>query len=143
MAISSKITHTLNFAIQAGKIMSMFPSSRISFDQNILTWESTLTPSPLSDNYKIKVIYVRDKNPDIYVLSPKLKLFPGESKLPHVYSSEKQWLCIYYRKTREWRSDMAISDTVLPWTCEWLLHYEFWLGNGKWRGGGTHGDPII
>lgn len=132
---------TLNFAIQAGKIRSLFPSSDIFFNQNILKWKYSITPSPLSDTYDIKMIYVRDKHPNVYVVSPQLDLFPGETRLPHVYSTEQQWLCLYYRKTLEWRSDMIIANTIIPWTSEWLIHYEFWLGNGKWRGGGTHSEP--
>lgn len=134
--------HTLNLAIQAGKMMSLFPMSKITFDQNFLVWESFITPSPLSAEYLIKIMYARDSHPDVFVVSPKLTLYQGQEKLPHVYDTEKQWLCIYYRRGREWRSNMAISDTVLPWTCEWLLHYEFWLGTGKWLGGGIHGDII-
>lgn len=135
--------HTLNFAIQAGNIEAMFPSSNLSYDQNVLRWESSITPTPLSNPYQIKLIYVRDKNPNVYVTSPRLKLFQGKTKLPHVYDTKKQWLCLYYRKTREWRRDMNIAITVIPWISEWLLHYEFWLANGKWSGGGTHSDPII
>jgi hypothetical protein len=134
--------HTLNLAIQAGKLTSLFPMSMITFNQNILVWESSITPSPLSDEYRIKIIYPRDSHPDVFIVSPRLTLYPGQEKLPHVYDTEKQWLCIYYRRGREWRSNMAISDTVLPWTSEWLLHYEFWLGTGNWLGGGLHSDII-
>jgi hypothetical protein len=31
---------------------------------------------------------------------------------------------------------MSIADTVLPWTTEWLYHYEIWLITGEWTGGG-------
>ena len=29
-----------------------------------------------------------------------------------------------------------IADTIIPWTQEWLLHYEIWLATGEWCGGG-------
>lgn len=29
-----------------------------------------------------------------------------------------------------------ISDTIIPWTSEWLLHYEYWVLTGIWQGGG-------
>lgn len=36
---------------------------------------------------------------------------------------------------------MTLADTIIPWTLDWLMHYEFWLATGKWRGGGVeHGD---
>lgn len=135
--VKNKI-HPLNMAMQAGKIKSIFPASNLSFNQNELTWKHTITPSPLSDQYEIKISYIRGKNPNVYVVNPKLTLYPGEDKLPHVYDTKKQWLCIYYRKASEWRSDMHIADTVIPWTSEWLLHYECWLATGIWNGGGIH-----
>lgn len=136
--MGNNIIHPLNMGAQAGKIKSLFPLSNLLYNQNRLTWKCIITPSPLSISYEIKISYVRGENPNIYVLNPKLALYPGEAKLPHVYDTKKQWLCIYYRKAREWKSNMTIADTVIPWTCEWLLHYECWLGTGKWHGGGIH-----
>ena len=31
---------------------------------------------------------------------------------------------------------MLIADTIVAWTCEWLIHYEIWLATGEWHGGG-------
>lgn len=31
---------------------------------------------------------------------------------------------------------MSISDTIVPGTAEWLVHYEIWLVTGEWYGGG-------
>ena len=31
---------------------------------------------------------------------------------------------------------MLIADTIVPWTCEWLVHYEIWFATGEWHGGG-------
>lgn len=31
---------------------------------------------------------------------------------------------------------MLLSTTVVPWTAEWLIHYEVWLATGQWTGGG-------
>jgi hypothetical protein len=84
------------------------------------------------------MIYFRDQHPDVYVANPKLELFPGEKKLPHVYNTEDQCLCLYYRKGREWNGSMYLAETIIPWTSEWLLHYEFWLATGSWHGGGIH-----
>jgi hypothetical protein len=136
MASNFKIK-PLNMALQAGKIKALFPESILFYNHDRLTWRYTITPSPLSREYDIKLIYVKGKDPNVYVIT-KLDLYPGETKLQHVYSTKKQWLCLYYRKGREWKSNMLISDTVIPWTCEWLLHYECWLGTGKWHGGGIH-----
>ncbi len=36
----------------------------------------------------------------------------------------------------EWKHDMLLSVTILPWIAEWLIHYELWLITGHWTGGG-------
>jgi len=135
--------HTLNMGVQAGRLRSYFPDSSVQYTQNKLTWTGDITPSPLSDTYTVKVKYVRGKNPNVYVMNPKLPFASGETCLPHVYSTPKQWLCIYHRKSKEWNSGMALVDSVLPWTSEWLLHYEIWLVTGEWHGGGIeHGTEL-
>ena len=130
--------HSLSMALQAGKIKSLFPGSVISNDPNKIIWKYSITPSPLSCTYEIKLIYIKGEQPNIFVLNPKLSLHPNEKKLPHVYDNEKQWLCLYYRKAREWNSSMLLTETVIPWTSEWLYHYEIWLATGEWHGGGIH-----
>jgi hypothetical protein len=36
----------------------------------------------------------------------------------------------------EWTVGMSIANTIVPWTSEWLAHYEIWLATGDWQGGG-------
>ncbi|MCK9424300.1 MAG: hypothetical protein M0Q38_17070 [Bacteroidales bacterium] len=133
--------HPLNMAIQIGKIRSIFPGSNIKFDQKHLVWIHNLTPSALSETYTVRLEYKLNNHPNVYIQSPKLTFFPGHLKLPHVYSTDKQWLCLYYRKAKEWNSTMFIADTVIPWTCEWILHYEIWACTGTWNGGGISHMP--
>ena len=35
---------------------------------------------------------------------------------------------------------MSVVNTIIPWTSEWLLHYELWHATGKWLGGGHRND---
>ena len=123
-------------ALQAGKIKNLFQGSVIPINPNKLVWKYSLIPSPLSNTYEIKLVYIKGQNPNVYVLNPKLALHPNATKLPHVYDTNKQWLCLYYRKAREWKSSMLLAETIIPWTCEWLFHYEVWLSTGEWHGGG-------
>ena len=37
---------------------------------------------------------------------------------------------------------MLIVDTIVPWTAEWLLHYEVWLATGEWLGDGDAGRAL-
>ena len=66
------------------------------------------------------------------MIQPRLALHPDAHALPHVYPGDQ--LCLYY--PGEWRHDMLLVATVLPWTAEWLIHYKVWLVTGQWTGGG-------
>ena len=75
--------------------------------------------------------------PKIYVVDPlPLSLASGKHLLPHVYSTPKQQLCLYYPKDKEWDSSMFYVQSLIPWACEWLVHYEVWVATGEWLGGG-------
>lgn len=125
--------------IQANKLQLYFPDSKYSIKQNILVWKGYLQPTHLSPKYLIKVVYQREKHPNVYVLEPKpLILAEGKSKLEHVYDTTKQHLCIYYKKAKEWNESKFIAETIIPWTSEWLFHYEIWVTTGTWHGGGIH-----
>jgi hypothetical protein len=41
-------------------------------------------------------------------------------------------------KYAEWRPQLQLSDTILPWASLWLFYFEQWLFSGKWEGGGAH-----
>lgn len=128
-------------AVQAGNLKRMFPEAVISTIHDYrLTWTNTLSPSPLGGTYKIKLIYETGSSPKVYVVDPTPLFRPeGKSKLPHCYDSIKQHLCLYYPNGREWNKSMLLTQTIIPWTYEWLYHYEIWLINGGyWTGGGAH-----
>ena len=112
-------------------------SSKLRFDKNEMTWEADITPSPISKTYKLRIKYILGKKPVIRVISEVLERLENQ-KLPHVYSDEKQELCLYYPKFGEWHSGMFIAETIVPWASEWLYFYENWLITGEWHGGGKH-----
>lgn len=131
----------ISLIVQAGKLKSIYPESKIFRNkENRLTWEGVIQPTPLSDKYKIRLVYETGKGVDVFVVDPfPLKLAVGEKKLPHVYSTEKQRLCLYYPTSKEWHYGLLYTDTLIPWTSEWLVHYEIWSATGVWCGGGIHG----
>jgi len=99
-----------------------------------------LRPTPLSETYIVQLRYTLAKSPQIKVLKPEL--IPPEGKcLPHTYHGKR--LCLYYPGIGDWRGDMLLSKTIVPWISEWLLHYEIWLVTGKWCGGGKHPSKKI
>lgn len=129
---------SIDIMAQAAKIRKHFPFSKINVNRNILIWKGTLTPTPLSNSYDIKLEYKIGYHPCVYVINRKLELYHTKDSLPHVYNTEEQWLCLYYRKAQEWNNQLYIADTIIPWISEWLLHYEFWLASGDWHGRGIH-----
>jgi hypothetical protein len=135
-----KKKNKISLIVQAGKLKSMFPDSTVKRNfENKITWEGYIKPSPLSDNYKIQLIYQTGKGIEVFVKEPfPLKLAEGKKTLPHVYSTEKQRLCLYFPTSREWNYGQLYTDTIIPWTSEWLIHYEIWVATGEWFGGGIH-----
>ncbi|ERJ57349.1 hypothetical protein [Sphingobacterium paucimobilis] len=114
-----------------------FPDAVLVSDmETYFTWEQTLKSSPLGQEYKVKMEYSRGSHPKIYVVEPKpLKLAEGEDRLPHVYDHEEQQLCLFVHN--EWSKRRMIAYTIVPWIVDWLFHYELWLIDGNWKGGGT------
>ncbi len=103
-------------------------------------WYFTIQPKPLSDTYKIKILYKERSFPETYVVSPKpLALADGAEKLPHTYDTKRQQLCLFNPNYYEWNSSMLIADTIVHWATMWLVYYENWVLTGKWLGGG-HGN---
>ena len=125
----------INLAVQQLALQSLFPDAQCWISHSELTWEGTLTPSALSRCYLVRVRYNLNGSPDVEVLDPALERLEGK-KPPHLYKGDK--LCLYRPKTGEWDRHMLLSETIIPWTSEWLLHYEIWLATGKWCGGGIH-----
>jgi hypothetical protein len=129
---------TLNEQIRLLK--QYYPNGEITLDKNKgFEWVCSLKASPLGDIYKVKVTFEKEGKPKVYVVEPvKLLLAGNQLKLKHVYDHEKQQLCLYYPKNNEWHEGKMIASTIVPWTIEWLYHYELWLITEEWLGGGIH-----
>ncbi len=84
--------------------------------------EVPLRPTPESATYQIRIDYDPNVSPKVFVVSPRLVGNP-----PHVYKGGH--LCLYWR---EYSNAMAFSDTIVPWTAEWLYFYEIWQVQGEW-----------
>lgn len=121
--------------VQAKFLKALFQDASIEHNINEVLWKGDLTPSPLSQTYKVKVHLVRGRRPKITVLAPKLCIPDGQN-LPHVYSQKD--LCLYYPNGKEWNEEKFLATTILPWAVEWLYHYEIWLITNEWTGGGIH-----
>ena len=125
----------INLALQALHLKKLFPDSSALVQRNGMIWEGDLLPTPLSKLYTVRLNYKLGEPPRVNVLKPEL-ITPEGEKLPHTYS--KKQLCLYYPGSDDWRGDMLLSKTIVPWISEWLYFFELWLVTGEWYGGGTH-----
>lgn len=131
----------LNVARQLADLKRLFPRGEGSLIVNRLNWRCLLRPSAFSRGYFVEIAYHLGVYPTIIVIEPRPRELAGGKKPPHVYDAPGDPLCIFYPAAREWNSTMLISRTIVPWTCEWLLHFEAWMYTGQWEGGGTkHGS---
>ena len=126
-------TPPLNLAIQAAYLKKHFPQSRADVQRSCLLWRAVLQPTELSRPYEVSMSYALHSRPRVRVLSPPLELPPRSSEV-HVYLDGT--LCLYF--PGEWTRSRPLVETVVPWICEWLVHYEAWQVTGTWHGGGVH-----
>lgn len=131
----------LGIGMQAGLLKSMFPTSIVTnVHDKELIWKHKIKPSPLGDEYDVKLQYVIGKQPGFFITNPiPLRLAKKATRLPHVYDQRKQKLCLFYPDGKQWNASMPLAKTIVLWAYEWLYHYELWLGtDGDWKGGGVH-----
>lgn len=127
--------NNITVALQGFDLKKHFPEAYVDARRNSLTWRANILPSPLSDTYTVQLKYSLEDRPRVYVLKPELKAPEGKS-VPHVYPGNR--LCLYLPRSGEWNGTMLLSQAIIPWISEWLLHYEIWYATGKWCGGGVH-----
>jgi hypothetical protein len=113
-------------------------------DADSVQWVGTVEPQ--LSRYTIEIRYQLGAFPKVRVLAPALTrlIDNSEGQLPHVYPpAEDPTLCLFDPELDQWDWSMSIADTTVPWTCDWLACYEYWIISGTWRGGGRHaGDPL-
>jgi hypothetical protein len=114
-------------------------------------WEGPVKPA--GKTYRIRVVYFSRRffdgwtleNPyvSVYVVDPPVGA-QEEKLLPHIYWNERSpdWptLCLYDPKELVWTPEYSIAATIIPWTSEWLLFFEYWQIAGEFRGPGRHPD---
>ena len=100
----------------------------------VLYWAVEVTPTALSETYKVRIEYRLPKHPITTVVSPALQVPKHEFHDVHRYSDGS--LCLYWPNGQEFDAGMLLAYTVVPWAIEWLFFYELWLATGQWLGGG-------
>lgn len=99
----------------------------------VLVCRGLLRPTLISDEYRARIEYVTRLKPKIWIESPALERRRPDERIPHTYADDRP--CLF---KEDFRSDMAIAQTIVPWLSLWLVFYESWRVTGEWQGGGLH-----
>lgn len=125
-------------AREANRLQQRFPQGRSTMRDGTLRWVGELRPTEVSVAYRVELIYSPPGSPRVYVREPTL-CADDSGRLPHIYADGG--LCLH--EEGQWSPGDQLAETIVPWTSEWLLHYEFWRATGEWKGsGGNHTGPI-
>lgn len=135
-----KKRYKLSYAKQIALLNAYFENGDSYMTHNGFVWKCSITPTPISSTYVLKIEYKDGGKPNSYIVSPKpLPLAKGAKTLPHVYNNKQQRLCLYHPALNEWNPSKPIATTIVHWAIQWMFYYEIWLYTGKWEGGG-HGN---
>jgi hypothetical protein len=132
--MASTPTRAIDLARHLVAIRSAIPNARGKINRGQLDCVVPIQPSIGSGTYSARIQYGHWKPPRVHIVEPSLALHPDATHLPHIYPGNE--LCLFY--PGEWQHNMLLATTIVPWTAEWLLHYEIWLATGEWTGGGYH-----
>ena len=115
-----------------------YPDAKCYLKKNELVWEGKIKPSPLSREYCVKIICHGIKHRPIVILYGNNVEGLDRVSFPHMFSVNKEKkevkLCLHLFD--EFKFLQPISETIIPWTQEWLYFYEIWLLTNEWYGGG-------
>lgn len=112
----------------------LFPQFEAVWDQNQVTWTGKVTPTPMSDTYKIRIEHSLEDMVRVWVIDPPLRELPNGKPSFHLYP--EGCLCLYWPKMKEFTRKDLIAKTIVPWISVWLYYYELSLITGTWLGGG-------
>jgi len=117
----------ISLGLQIADLTAHF--SQFRFVRSSMSWFGYLQPTDNSPNYRIKISYCPPGVPKTWVLDPV-----PHSDAKHRYTDLS--LCLYDHRIEEWHSGLFLSETIVPWTAEWLFYYEAWLidPEGRWFG---------
>ena len=97
----------------------------------------SLQPTPTSRAYSVVIYYEAGHRPKAFVRN--LRGRADGDRIPHIYAPDQP--CLFYPQGTDWRPDMKIATTIVPWLSLWLYYYEVWLATGSWEGGGIAHEP--
>jgi hypothetical protein len=138
---------------QDAEIRRLFPDFRLTAHADwIAVWEGPLRPA--SKTYRVRIVLFRrtifegwtlaNNYVTVHVVDPLVgaEMLVNETLLPHIYWNDRNpaWpaLCLWDPAEMFWTPEMSIATTIIPWTSEWLLFFEYWQISGEFLGPGRH-----
>lgn len=128
-------TRVIGIREQLVGVRELFPHFYSVVNGGRLRAEGVLRPTDRSTDYKVRIEYEMNQSPCVWVLQPKLEPREPGGAIKHTYPGNR--LCLYMPHSGEWGPDQWLARTIIPWTAEWLFHYEIWHVTGVWCGGGV------
>jgi hypothetical protein len=138
---------------QDAEIRRLFPDFCLTAHADwIAVWEGPLRPA--SKTYRVRIVHFRrtifegwtlaNGYVTVHVVAPLVgaEMLAKETLLPHIYWNHRNpaWpaLCLWDPAEMFWTPEMSIATTIIPWTSEWLLFFEYWQISGEFLGPGRH-----
>ena len=133
------LSRVISLPMQRLALLRIFPDSKCEIygNKGCLEWKGVLKPSPISREYKIRIIYKFRTRPKVILYGETVKDIEKADFPHHFYIDKKNnavELCLHLNN--QYDDTQYIARTIVPWTIEWLFYYEIWLGIGEWCGGG-------
>ena len=113
----------------------LYPGFRCNTKRGYLVCTGRIQPARLNLSYLVRIEYRPPRVPKAWLLDPVLEPRNPGDDIPHTYGNERP--CFFHPRN-DWRPDMKIALTIVPWLSLWLFYYEVWRATGTWYGGGTH-----
>lgn len=126
---------------QANLVRVHFPGFTSEVEDGVLVARGRLRPCELCEEYLVGLAYAPGVRPIVRVLDPEPVQRAHGQRNPHLNGDGT--ICLYDPDAEEWDDRQPLALTILPWTAEWLLFYEWWLATGEWHGGGVTLEELL
>jgi hypothetical protein len=127
---------TLSLRDQVARMRFAWPQFQSAIVRATFVSTGYVQPTPLSENYRVRIVYAIGDEPKAYVLNPLVRRRFESEAIPHIYQGPRP--CLFRPKNGDWTGAKAIATTIVPWLVTWLFYYEVWHATGEWLGGGEH-----
>jgi hypothetical protein len=127
-------TRSLSMRDQRARFRAAHPEFSTQLSGSRLVCSGRIQPTPLNNDYVVKITYEFRHTPTVDVEEPRLQRRQPDERIPHTYQGDRP--CTF-RPRVDWKSDQNLA-LIVPWVSIWLFSYEVWLGTGTWLFGGVN-----